>query len=63
SVWFEIEGGRLKSDLKYKLSSKGEMFVRLLKTVKQSKSEKSKDQSKLAEKTLEKIGFILDKEL
>ncbi|MDR1486334.1 MAG: hypothetical protein LBT09_16140 [Planctomycetaceae bacterium] len=62
SPWFEVEGGRLKSDIKYKLSAKGNMFVRLLNTVKDSNSnsEKTKKLAETANKTLEKITFILE---
>ncbi|MDR2171408.1 MAG: hypothetical protein LBP59_14795 [Planctomycetaceae bacterium] len=63
SPWFIVEGGRLKTDIKYKLSPKGEMLARLLTTIKKSndKSDKTKIIITLANKTLEKINFVLDK--
>jgi hypothetical protein len=63
SPWFDVAGGRLSSNIKYKLSAKGNMFVRLLKTVKSSNnnSEKTKKLIDAANKTLEKIDFILEK--
>jgi hypothetical protein len=60
SPWFETGGGRLQSDIRYTLSGKGQMFVRLLKTVKESiGNDEKKDRAKLAQKTLEKIELIL----
>ncbi|MDR2438755.1 MAG: hypothetical protein LBE12_05215 [Planctomycetaceae bacterium] len=61
SPWFETGGGRLRSDIRYSLSSKGQMFVRLLKTVKDSTgNEEKNNRAKLAQKTLEKIELILE---
>jgi hypothetical protein len=64
SPWFETSGGRLRSDIQYSLSAKGQMFVRFLRPVKDSSSNSEKAQSlgKIAEKTLEKIDMILTKE-
>ena len=62
SPWFETSGGRLRSEIQYKLSPKGEMFVRFLRTVKDSSStDKARELSKVAEKTLEKIEMVLAK--
>ncbi|GHT18064.1 hypothetical protein FACS1894189_5250 [Planctomycetales bacterium] len=61
SPWFETGGGRLRSDIKYSLSEKGQMFVRLLKTVKDSgDTDEKKARAKIAAKTLEKIETILE---
>jgi hypothetical protein len=61
SPWFETDGGRLRSDIRYTLSGKGQMFVRLLKTVKDSTGNDEKNRrAKLAQKTLEKIELILE---
>jgi predicted esterase len=61
SPWFETGGGRLRSDIRYTLSVKGQMFVRLLKTVKDSTgSDEKNNRAKLAQKTLEKIELILE---
>ena len=63
SPWFETSGGRLRSEIQYTLSAKGEMFVRFLKAVKDSGgTEKSQALSKAAQKTLEKIDMVLAKE-
>ena len=62
SPWFETSGGRLQSEIQYSLSSKGQMFVRFLRTVKDSTStEKARELSKVAERTLEKIEMVLEK--
>ena len=63
SPWFETGGGRLRSDISYSLSAKGQMFVRFLRTVKDSgkNSDKARELSKVAEKTLEKIEMVLAK--
>jgi hypothetical protein len=57
SPWFETSGGRLRDNIKYSLSAKGRMFVRLLKAVKESgaNSDKSAYLAKFAVKTLEKL--------
>ncbi|MDR1270037.1 MAG: hypothetical protein LBK82_10985, partial [Planctomycetaceae bacterium] len=61
SPWFETGGGRLRSDIRYTLSAKGQMFVRLLKTVKDSTGNAEKtNRAKLSQKTLEKIELILE---
>jgi len=63
SPWFETSGGRLRSEIQYSLSPKGQMFVRFLRTVKDSagNSDKARELSKVAEKTLEKIDLVLAK--
>jgi hypothetical protein len=62
SPWFETSGGRLRSEIQYSLSPKGQMFVRFLRTVKDSAgSDKAKELSKVAAKTLEKIDMVLAK--
>jgi hypothetical protein len=62
SPWFETSGGRLRSDIQYTLSSKGETFVRLLRTVKDSTgTEKARELSRVAQRTLEKIDVIMAK--
>jgi len=63
SPWFETSGGRLQSEIQYSLSAKGQMFVRFLRTVKDSagNSDKARELSKVAEKTLEKIDMVLEK--
>jgi hypothetical protein len=61
SPWFETDGGRLRSDIRYSLSAKGQMFVRLLRTVKDlNGNDEKKNLAKLAQKTLEKIELILE---
>jgi len=50
SPWFETSGGRLQSDIKYTLSSKGVVLVALLKASKQP----------FAQKTLEKIQLVIN---
>jgi predicted esterase len=63
SPWFETSGGRLRSEITYSLSAKGETFVRFLRAVKDSGgSEKAQALSKAAQKTLEKIDMVLAKE-
>jgi hypothetical protein len=62
SPWFETGGGRLRSEITYTLSPKGQTFVRFLRTVKESSgSEKSQALSKMAAKTLEKIDLVMEK--
>jgi len=63
SPWFETSGGRLRSEIQYSLSPKGQMFVRFLRTVKESgnNSDKARELSKVAEKMLEKIEMVLEK--
>jgi hypothetical protein len=62
SPWFETSGGRLRSDIQYSLSSKGQTFVRLLRTVKDSTStDKARELSRVAQRTLEKIDVIMAK--
>jgi hypothetical protein len=62
SPWFETSGGRLRSEIQYSLSQKGQMFTRFLRTVKDSSgSEKARELSKVAERTLEKIEMVLAK--
>ena len=62
SPWFETGGGRLRSEISYSLSAKGQMFVRFLRTVKDSSgTDKARELSKVAEKTLEKIDLVLAK--
>jgi hypothetical protein len=64
SPWFETGGGRQRSDIKYSLSAKGQMFVRFLRTVKDSggNSPKALELSKIASRTLEKIDLVLAKD-
>ena len=63
SPWFETSGGRMRSEIQYSLSAKGQMFVRFLRAVKDSSgSEKARELSKIAERTLEKIDLVLAKE-
>ncbi|MDR1962242.1 MAG: hypothetical protein LBQ50_00490 [Planctomycetaceae bacterium] len=62
SPWFETGGGRLRSDIRYTLSAKGQMFVRLLKTVRDSTGSAEKNNlAKIARSTLEKIELVLEK--
>jgi len=62
SPWFETSGGRMQSDIQYSLSAKGQMFVRFLRAVKDSSgTDKAKELSKVAEKTMEKIEMVLAK--
>ena len=63
SPWFETSGGRLRSDIQYSLSSKGQMFARFLRVVADSgsNSDKAKELSVVAKKTLEKIEMVLAK--
>ena len=63
SPWFETSGGRLRSEIQYSLSSKGQMFVRFLRVVAESggNSDKSRELSLVAKKTLEKIDLVLEK--
>jgi hypothetical protein len=63
SPWFETSGGRLRSEIQYSLSARGEMLVRLLRAVKDSSSTpKAKELSKVADRTLQKIALILAKD-
>ena len=63
SPWFETSGGRLRSDIQYSLSAKGQMFVRFLRAVRDSRStDKARELSKIAERTLEKIDMVLAKD-
>ena len=63
SPWFETAGGRLRSEIQYSLSAKGQMFVRFLRAVKDSKStDKARELSKVAERTLAKIDMVLAKD-
>ncbi|MDR3181468.1 MAG: prolyl oligopeptidase family serine peptidase [Planctomycetaceae bacterium] len=55
--FFSTEGGRLRSDIKYSLSDKGKMFLRLLNTVKDSKT----DLADLAKKSVEKVSLITER--
>ncbi|MDR3233318.1 MAG: hypothetical protein LBT46_06610 [Planctomycetaceae bacterium] len=59
SPWFTTGGGRLQGEIRYTLSPKGEMLVRLLKTLKDSTdTAEKKARAALAGKTLEKIELI-----
>gem|GEM_PF-3528580 len=63
SPWFATSGGRLRSDIQYELSQKGQMFVRFLRVVQASQStDKARELSKIAERTLEKIDLVLAKD-
>ena len=64
SPWFETSGGRLRSEIQYELSSKGEMFVRFLRVVRDSagNSDKARELSIVAARTLEKIEMVLAKD-
>jgi hypothetical protein len=63
SPWFETSGGRLRSEIQYSLSSKGEAFVRFLRVVADSgnNSDKARELSIVAKRTLEKIDMVLAK--
>ncbi|MCL2711097.1 MAG: hypothetical protein FWE95_09480 [Planctomycetaceae bacterium] len=63
SPWFETSGGRLRSDIQYSLSPKGQMFVRFLRVVADSgnNSDKARELSIVAGRTLEKIELVLEK--
>jgi len=63
SPWFETSGGRLRSEIQYSLSPKGEMFVRFLRVVADSgnNSDKARELSIVAKRTLEKIDLVLAK--
>ena len=62
SPWFETSGGRLRSEIQYSLSPKGEMFVRFLRVVRDSgnNSDKARELSIVATRTLEKIEMVLE---
>ncbi|MCL2006335.1 MAG: prolyl oligopeptidase family serine peptidase [Planctomycetaceae bacterium] len=64
SPWFETSGGRLRSEIQYELSQKGQMFVRFLRVVQDSadRSDKARELAKVAERTLEKINLVLAKD-
>ncbi|GHT45261.1 hypothetical protein FACS189454_04460 [Planctomycetales bacterium] len=55
--FFTVTGGRLQSEIRYTLSDKGKMLVRILKLVQDSKDDKNALKP-LAEKTLTKVNAI-----
>ena len=63
SPWFETSGGRLRSEIQYSLSPKGQTFVRFLRVVADSgnNSDKARELSIIAKRTLEKIDLVLAK--
>jgi len=63
SPWFETSGGRLRSEIQYSLSPKGQMFLRFLRVVADSgnNSDKARELSIVAAKTLEKMELVLEK--
>lgn len=59
SPWFETSGGRLQSDIKYSLSSRGKVLQAIFGQLSESNLEQSKLDA--TRKVLEKIDFILGK--
>lgn len=55
SPWFETSGGRMRSDIKYKLSAKGRVLVDFL-----TDAKLPPEKTRIAREVLEKIAVILD---